>query len=315
MLNSDISKLLRFPFADMQTRTSLAARWASVSGASPEERLAALLAEPRAEEAMRRLSQNMLTLAAGDRAIDGIVKDVGRFFAAGMAMTLHATGGLTLPRLKQFCTESGLISPGRARALLLYLRFLRYVEPVPGAKRGGIYVPTVSMRNAWGAITRAGLDAVQVIEPEIAPITERLTDPAALLAFCRIQSENGRALSTRGMDNGFWRVFLNRHAGTQILHALMLSGDDGAHYPPRGEMAFSLSKLARDFHVSRPHVARMLRAGEKEALLMLCGNSRLSFTDEGRAHLIQLLAARLGSDLEAAVRLDEELNAPLRKTA
>src|SRR5437868_1843814 len=155
----------------MPTDTSFIARWAQVRDSSaPLEQLSALLqAEPQTMAAMRRLSQNMLALAARDRAIDGIVKDIGRFAAAGMAMTLHATGGLTLPRLKAFCAESGLVSPGRARAILLYLRFLKYVEPVAGAKRGSLYVPTTSMRNAWAAITRAGLDAVTLIAPEIGP--------------------------------------------------------------------------------------------------------------------------------------------------
>src|SRR3569832_1069561 len=151
-----ISGIPRHSPPDMPTQTSLDVRWTAASRLTEEERTALFLNEPHLEDAMRRLSRNMLALAAGDRAIDGIVKDAGRFFAAGMAMTLHATGGLTLPRLKQFCIDSGLISPGRARALLLYLRFLRYVEPVPGIKRGGAYVPTASMRDAWGAITRAG---------------------------------------------------------------------------------------------------------------------------------------------------------------
>ncbi len=53
----------------------------------------------------------------------------------------------------------------------------------------------------------------------------------------------------------------------------------------------------------------MLRAGEKEGLLVLRGSNHLSFTEEGRLHLTKLLTARLGSDLEAAIRLDEELGA------
>jgi hypothetical protein len=306
-----------FSAAIMPTDTPLSQRWPRVADATPEERMALLVQEPHLAAAMRRLSRNMLALAAGDRAIDGIVKDVGRFLAAGMAMTLHATGGLTLPRLKAYCAESGLISPGRARAILLYLRFLKYVEPEPGARRGGLYVPTTSMRNAWGAIARAGLDAAQLLAPEIAGLIPRLAEPDVLFVLCRIQAENGRQFASRDMDNGFWRVFLNRHAGTQILHALMQGAADTLHYPPHGEIAYSLSGLARDFHVSRPHVARMLHAGEKAGLLVLHDGNRLSFTTAGREHLTALLAARLGSDLEAAIRLDEELSAraTLRKTA
>jgi hypothetical protein len=291
----------------MWPETALGARWSYAPDLTEGERFQRFLREPLLEAAMRRLSQNMLALAASDRALDGIVKDVGRFFAAGIAMTLHATGGLTLPRLKQFCADTGLISPGRARAILLYLRFLRYVEPVPGTKRGGVYVPTLSMRNAWAALLRAGLDAVRVMEPGMAPMIPRLAEPGIVFDLCRIQSENGRLAKQNDMDNAFWRVFLNRHAGVQVLHALMQGAGDSGPYPPLGDVAFSLSKLARDFHVSRPHVARMLRAGEKEGLLALSGSNTLRFTDEGLRHLRLLLAARLWADIWAAVRLDGEL--------
>jgi len=293
----------------------LALRWSPENGLSTHEQFARFLKEPMLEPAMRRLSQNMLALAASDRAIDGIVKDVGRFFAGGMAMTLHATGGLTLPRLKQYCADTGLISPGRARAILLYLRFLKYVEPVPGVKRGTAYVPTASMRNAWSAIIRAGLDALQVMEPEMARISRRLANPVTLFEMCRLQSDIARLAGNEPTDNAFWRVFLNRHAGTQILHALMLSAEDTAPYPPRGEIVFSLSRLARDFHVSRPHVARMLRAAEKEGLLELTGSNALRFSDEGLRHLTVLLAVRLRADLLGAIALDTELAHGLRKTA
>jgi DNA-binding MarR family transcriptional regulator len=111
-------------------------------------------------------------------------------------------------------------------------------------------------------------------------------------------------------------VFLNRHAGTQILHALMQGAKDARHYPPRGEITFSLTQLARDFHVSRPHVARMLRAAEKAGLLVLVDSNRLHFTEEGVENLTKLLVARLGADLQAAIGLGEELDAreTLRKT-
>ena len=77
-----------------------------------------LRADPRYARAVRTFAGNMLAAGDADRLLDGILKDAGRNVAALCAVHLHFTGGLTLPRLKTLCASFGLISPGRARALL-----------------------------------------------------------------------------------------------------------------------------------------------------------------------------------------------------
>ena len=101
-------------------------RWAGDENAQGEY-FALLSQHPRFAEAARAMSGNLLVQAERDSAYDGLHKDAGRFLAGCWAMSLHLSGGLTLPRLKAFCAQSGFISPSRARALLLYLCFLRYV--------------------------------------------------------------------------------------------------------------------------------------------------------------------------------------------
>jgi hypothetical protein len=192
----------------------------------------AVLAHPNFPAAARQLSRSMLDLAAQDAALDGIVKDVGRFTATGLAIYLDATGGLTLARLKELCALNKVTSPGRARAILLYLRFLRYIEPVDHGSRAARFVPT----------------------------------PA-------------------------------------------LATEDTEHYPPKGEIAFSLSGLARRFRVSRPHVARLLRAAEQEGLIVLSGENRLAFTEMGRTASLELFGTRLSNDLQAAIKLIDALDA------
>ena len=289
------------------------ARWRAPSNLSEQERFAALLEHPRFEEAARALSRGMLALAAADKALDGMVKDVGRYSATMMAIYLHATGGLTLPRLKALCAQSRLISPGRARAILLYLRFLKYVEPAGGGGRGGLYVPTAELQLAWQRIEQQTLEAVKIIEPDIAQVIPALDAPGAMLDFMRMQF--AVASARRGpTDNALWRVFLNRHAGSQILHALMQGGDEEDSYPPRGPMRYALSRLARDLNVSRPHVARLLRAAEQEGLAVLEEGGVLRFTDEGRREATILLGLRLSSSLLAAMRFhDERQDMPLRR--
>ncbi len=292
------------------------ARWRAPSNLSEQERFAAFLEHPRICEAARFQSRGMLALAAGDKALDGIVKDVGRFAATMIAVYLHATGGLTLPRLKTLCSASGLISPGRARAVLLYLRFLKYVVPAPGGKRAGLYMPTPELQRAWQAIEWQALAAVRIIEPDIAHVMPLLKEPRAMSDFIRLIHTISFGPERRGStDNALWRVFLNRHAGTQILHALMLGAEETDVYPPRGPTEYSVSRLARDFSVSRPHVARLLRAAEQEGLLVLQDGNRLRFTEEGRSQAAILLGLRLWTSLHAAMMLHQEsAQEPLRRT-
>src|ERR1700761_6464728 len=91
-------------------------RWRTPPGSTSRAPFDAVIGHPRFEAAARKLSRSMLDLAARDAALDGIVKDVGRFTATGLAIYLDATGGLTLARLKEICARGTVISPGRARA-------------------------------------------------------------------------------------------------------------------------------------------------------------------------------------------------------
>ena len=276
----------------------------------------ALIAHPRFEAAARQISRSMLDLAAADPALDGIVKDAGRFLATGIAVYLHWTGGLTLARLKEFCARDAIISPGRARAILIYLRFLRYVVPVPDSGRAARYAPTPELERAYHAILRRGFDAALVIEPGLERLSNRLGDPQVAADLARITVEIGLSFSGKdSSETALWRVFLNRHAGTQILHALMLAADDHTHYPPEGEIAFSLSGLAREFRVSRPHVARLLRAAAQEGLIELRPESRLILTPAGRDAARTLFGARLSGALRAAIRLLDALDADIAAPA
>jgi hypothetical protein len=102
--------------------------WWDIDGALAQERSADLMDNPRFADAVRALASNMMAAGAGDKKLDGIFKDAGRYVAAMLAIHLHTSGGLTLPRLKELCKAFGFLSPGRARAMLIYLQYLGYVE-------------------------------------------------------------------------------------------------------------------------------------------------------------------------------------------
>src|SRR4051812_9852521 len=103
------------------------ARWLVPVHSPGQDLIAAFMGSPRFAKASRRMSEKMVAAAMADPAFDGVNKDIGRHVTTSIAIYLDATGGITLARLKELCTSMNIASPGRGRAILLYLRFLRYV--------------------------------------------------------------------------------------------------------------------------------------------------------------------------------------------
>ncbi len=229
---------------------------------------ARLAAHPRLPEIVRALARNMLEAGADDRTLDGIFKDAGRYVAALWSLYLHASGGLNLPRLKAICASSGFLSPGRARALLLYMRYLGYVEPM--SKRRGEptpYVPTARFLASWRRHVRAALDCVTSVEPGVAHLAKRLDETEVFNAFVRWEGEGLlEAAKTFGVDRPFTRVFMNRHAGSQMVWVLLVADTSGI-FPPHAITAPSVSAMAKRFGVSRMHIKRLFKDAENEGLI------------------------------------------------
>jgi len=266
---------------------------------------------PGFPEAARALAANMLAAGDKDKALRGIFKDAGRYIVAMLAIYLHLGGGLTLARLKDFCAMSGLVSPGRARSLLLYLRYLGYVElfPVRGPGKAARYMPTAHFLASWSLHLKAALDAIAHIEPAAAILRDRLDEPAVFDVVARLPADGLRETASGGyeMDTAFFRVFLHRHAGSQIIFLLLATNET---FPPQGATPFSLAAASRRFGVSRIHIRRLLDAGAAEGLLRSDGEGSVVFEEAGRVaveknyrdQLTHLLAA-------AAAAIDEVADA------
>ncbi|MBA2933946.1 hypothetical protein HZF05_07515 [Sphingomonas sp. CGMCC 1.13654] len=89
----------------------------------------AVAAHPQFATAARRLAVNMLALSDQDDRLGAVFKDAGHYVAAISAAYLDATGGLTIPMLKQICAGFGFMSPNRARAIVDFLLHIDYLEP------------------------------------------------------------------------------------------------------------------------------------------------------------------------------------------
>jgi hypothetical protein len=280
--------------------------WADEDGLGTESS-ARMAGQPGFDRAAHALAANMLDAGAGNDALDGIFKDAGRYVCAMWAMYAHVTGGLTLPRLKEICAASGLLSPGRARALLLYLRYLGYVEAAGrDHNRLARYVPTQAFLDAWRRHFHAALEAARIVEPAVALVLHRLEEPAILEAIARFQGEEFLA-ATRGssaIDTPYFRVFLNRHAGTQII---MYFGAEGTEaFPTRDAIPFSAASIARRFRVSRIHIKRMLDHAQREGFLSRQGDGAIVLEESLRAGIRESYAMQLARLLSQAARTVRE---------
>ncbi len=270
--------------------------------------VAALTAHPRFADAARALAANMLAAGESDKALDGVFKDAGRYVAALWALYLHVTEGLTLPRLKEVCASSGYLSPGRARALLLYLRHLGYVEPITVGTRAAPsrYAPTPVFVAAWSAHLRAALEATRVVEPAVAVVLDRLDERAVFDGLARIQ---GALLlqSAQRLDQGdaLIRVFQHRYAGLQVLFLLLIDGGTDA-FPSAGPIAFSITKVARRFGVSRIHLRRLLDEAQREGLLHCAEDGAVTLSESARASIAFFYGAQIVQLLAIAAAVAEE---------
>jgi len=277
-------------------------RW-DVEDVIPDAMYARLYANPDFPRAVRTLSRNMLEAAARDRAFDGIAKDGGRYVATEWALYLDATGGLTLPRLKEICAASGILSPGRARAVLLLLRYLRYVEMVHDQSRDGpaLYRPTTALIDAWRLMTRQRMTASRILEPALDRVIERLDDPKVLETVFRLQGGGMfHVATTIDQSNRFLNIFLHRHAGMQLLHTIVMSADPDDEIPP---VPITIATIARRLNVSRTHVKRVLSAAEKAGLLSGADTGVLVLTEPMRFALRYVLATSLMSNIIVASKV------------
>lgn len=285
----------------MENGLSRGLAWWEAADLNPTAALATLIAHPALGRAVKMLAANMLEVAARDRVLDSLFKDAGRYVAAMWALYLHDTGGLTLARLKEVCARSGLLSPGRARALLLFLEHLGFVERA--AARGGaaLYAPTALFRQAWAAQLRAALEAGRVLEPELDLVLMR-GGAGVLETFGRIHAEGLlQSIGGEAPIPEFLTVFMHAHAGNQIIWSLLMTVE-GEAFPPERAGPISASALSRSFGVSRVHVNRLFAEADRTGLARMHRDGTVRFEPSAREQMAYLYAAQFMQILAAAAK-------------
>jgi hypothetical protein len=100
-----------------------------------------------------------------------------------------------------------------------------------------------------------------------------------------------------------FRVFLNRHGGSQILWWLLAEcGIDNTR-----AVVVSAASLGRRFGISRMHVSRLLRDAEAEQLLRRNDAGALSFTSTAFSALRVFYAWQIGLLLVSVARTRHQL--------
>lgn len=221
-----------------------------------------------------------LALAATDKRIDGIFKDMGRYGAAVWSLYLHLTGGLTLPRLKEICARSKLLSPGRARALLIYLQLIGYVKAIPKTAAGPTrYMPNPSLVAALKAQALLGLKALAVVDPNFQPVIDHIDKPEVFRALM-IEFGEGAINTSLAVDQSspFMAIFTMRNGGMQLLH-LMLLADAGQNSSAR-KIRFSVAAAAKQLNVARSHLTNIVKLAEKAKLLSRLQDGSIQLSEE-----------------------------------
>jgi hypothetical protein len=274
-----------------------------------EDTFAALMAHPRFAETTHAFAVNTRAIAASDAAMDGLLKDIGRYVVALHVLYLHLTGGATLPRLLSNEVLRAYLSPGRIRAVMQLLAYYGYVERLPSARRGdpARYLPTERFLNSWRTHSYTMLDALSLVAPGVTPIRDGLDDPQIFSAFCRHHAENASMeLREELQEVAFVRIFLHRHAGWRLLWELADSDDtgDGALLEP-GQV--SINGIAQRLGVSRTHIRRLLSAGTRAGLVRYDGHGKVTLEEAGLVSVRFLYATQCFVFVMAAQKAMAEL--------
>lgn len=247
------------------------------STAPDAARIALILAHPMFPQVMAKAVKTLVDAYDGNRLLNRILNDRERSVFALMALYLHSTPdaagrGLTAGRIIELCRETGLCSRGRAKAMLVLMRWGGYLAPCPDPtgptdRRQRPLVPTQQFLDMQMARWRGNFEAISLMDACGSAALARLDDPVFRTELIRTMVARFRA-GTRLLDYApALNLFASRDGGMLIAFQLLLSAPPGDTFPPQGVISVAVAELGRRFHVSRAHVLKLLRDAESAGLI------------------------------------------------
>lgn len=212
------------------------------------------------------------------------LRDMGRFTAAMLITHLEATpGGLSLARLRALVERPGLGGIGHGRAVLTYLRYLGYLEPLSrtGDGRVQLYRVTDTIRTVLRARLRRELEARADVDPVVPQLLARLDEEGLFTTFVVAASEATQIMlrESTPRDNPC-HVIGQRQNGLIVLCELAARGGAGDVFPPRGPLDYAIADVARRSGASRMQVSHLLRKAREDGHLIVGPDGRDRFSPE-----------------------------------
>jgi len=240
---------------------------------APEE-IAWLRKHPRFSEAAWRMAETPAEALPSGRLATFILNDRVRtqigYFILYLYWSAQEDGrtGLTASQVKSVFTEMKFASAGRVDALIAAMRLFGYVrlESDLYDKRVKLIVPTERHLAAFLQMLRVQLAAMAAVMEEGSVGLENLERAGFMPAFIRKVCES--------RFHGFRLVnsvpeiksFFNYNAATPILLYMMINGRKTASQTI--ETAISVSRLSKQFQVSRAHVRKVLAEAEASGFIV-----------------------------------------------
>lgn len=207
-----------------------------------------------------------------DGDIASKLQDMGRLAAGVWAFYLEITpGGLTLARLTELMVQTRVSGPGRARTLIAYLRFIRFIEsaPIGADARRRLFVTTPSLKSAFRNRLYNELEARKHLDPAVVWVLDRFHDDLVFTAYFTVISEVSMSIMQIGTKRtSVLDLFSERYAGMTVLGELLLGGDPDDHFPPRRPVRYSLADIANRCGTSRAQVLGLLKKARNAGLLI-----------------------------------------------
>jgi hypothetical protein len=225
---------------------------------------------PGFEAAARQAVACWLPRDENDANDTGLLRDLGRFVAAIWTLYLDAEpGGVTRSRVEVLLAATGVSSPARAASMLIYLRFIGYIEPAPDKDaRARRFVPTAKLWAAFLGRIRRELEWAALLDADVAQVLARFDERGMARTWAHRQGEHTvSVMQYYSKPDVSLDVFSQRNAGLMILAGLLRGAGPAETFPAPGPVCFSVSRLAKLSASSRVHVRNQLRAAERAGLL------------------------------------------------
>lgn len=230
---------------------------------TPEE-IARIRAHPRFPEAGWRMAVTPIEALPSGRLATFILNDRVRtqigYFILYLYWSARQGGrpGITASQIKSVFTEMKFASAGRVDTLIAAMRLFGYVrlEPDPYDKRVKLIVPTERHVAAFLQMLQMQLTAMAEVMEEGSTGLANLERMAFMSAFIRKVCES-RYYGFRLVNSvPEIKTFFNYHAATPILLYMMTNGHKTDTQTV--ETTISVSRLSKQFQVSRAHVRKVL---------------------------------------------------------